>query len=656
MLLTFALLGTTLLFASAGWADIPAPPANQLLGIVDGIFNNLTEAECRACHDDPNNSCTTSNVDRHHLQYGLPLSQGECSVNSNACLSDTDCDPDICENQGNTCSDDTDCQQGLGETCGEVCRGETAVPNPYENPVCSDSGTACDIENDNTDCPAGETCGVYGCLSCHDQANVGGVITFLVERDCLQCHIQIPGEASVHHLTAVAQGFDSPLGVDTIGDCTPCHGTLVDDIGDGHMIPPYAPSLVTPSPSGGYGEPDNSYGNGAGACDYCHDQDTDPNPQPPIPPIEIYANKDTHHNTGLMYDEYGNIRLDQDVCLWCHNVSLPGAYAIRVCEGCHGYESLHNIQVDSDGTCSTAGTLCNVDSDCPTGETCEGTIVVGGELAGYGHVGANNPGAGDDCWGCHGFSFASASALGSGPVVPAISSSDAIVMTAGTDTSFILTGSAFTNLVGTYEWVSDVLLTAADGSSVTLTPDSITQRSLTVTIPGTTATGNYMLQAVKGVYAASNPVAISIKPEVVIDDVVTVGSDLTITGSGFGDSPPEGSGDYLNVEVNGVPADISSWTDTEITASVSGYGASSAGGTVTVNALYCNATFAGSTCEGCAADCNNDGTVNVVDLLIMKGEFLQTPVLADCNGDGNVDLFDLIILISEYQRDNCCRP
>ena len=33
------------------------------------------------------------------------------------------------------------------------------------------------------------------------------------------------------HLTDVGQGRDSPLGDDDVGDCTPCHGTIVDDIG-----------------------------------------------------------------------------------------------------------------------------------------------------------------------------------------------------------------------------------------------------------------------------------------------------------------------------------------------------------------------------------------------------------------------------------------
>ena len=83
VLAVIVVLGCTLLIANVTFANIPAPPANQLVGIDDGIFNNLTEAECRACHDDPNHPCTTSNVDRHHLLYGLPLKEGECSINSN---------------------------------------------------------------------------------------------------------------------------------------------------------------------------------------------------------------------------------------------------------------------------------------------------------------------------------------------------------------------------------------------------------------------------------------------------------------------------------------------------------------------------------------------------------------------------------------------
>jgi hypothetical protein len=230
----------------------------------------------------------------------------------------------------------------------------------------------------------------------------------------------------------------------------------------------------------------------------------------------------------------------------------------------NGFESLHNIQADSDAS---------------------GDIVVGGELPGYGHIGADNPGAGSDCWGCHGFS--AASAPGSGPLTPNISSSDVMVITAGKDTAVTLTGLAFTNLVGTFQWTSEVALTAADGSSVTLTPDSITQESLTVTIPGTTAPGNYTLQAVKGEYASSNPVVVSVKPEVVITgvDCSKCLGTITITGSGFSEKPA-GTDEYISVTEGGRALDVISWTDTQIKAS-----GTRCRGTVTVDALFGSAAW-----------------------------------------------------------------
>jgi len=152
----------------------------------------------------------------------------------------------------------------------------------------------------------------------------------------------------------------------------------------------------------------------------------------------------------------------------------------------------------------------------------------------------------------------------------------------------------------------------------------------------------------------------------VITDVERNGDILFITGSGFGDDPPEGAEEYLNVEVDGVAADISSWTDTEIVASTSsGSGemmvfASSSGGTVTVNSLFCSASFEGSSaCQECNSNCNGDDVVDLDDLIIMIGEFPRidcdiNSCQADFNADGRVDLFDLLILIVEYPVGNCC--
>jgi hypothetical protein len=535
--LTFIIAICTLFYVTTVRSDIPAPPVNQQLGVNDGVFNNIDETDCRVCHEDPDIVSGGSNIpDRHHLLVNSAIQTGECSATSNTCLADNDCNSGICSNNNVPCSEDSDCPDfSLGETCGEICIGETVVPY-------------IDSNNDGIN----DT--LYDCLNCHALVWDPVSMSFVLEafRDCTLCHIQIPGEGSVHHLLPVAQGGDSPLGDPDVGDCTPCHGTLVDDIGDGHQIPTYQPSLVTPSPSGGDGEPLNSRSNGAGACNYCHDSGTDT-----ITGIEVFTNAETHHNTGVFQSETGVI--DDTVCQWCHNMSLPEEYVIRPCEGCHGFEALHNIQLDSNS---------------------DDVIDPGSEMVGYGHIGNN-----DDCWGCHG--FLQAIAPGTGPVVPFIGSSDVMSMATGTDTAVTLTGAALTNVIGGFQLKSDVTMTAADGSSVTLTPDSISQGLLTVTVPGMTAPGNYAIRAVKGP-AESNPVVISVTPAVVITDSSCNRKKgvLTINGSGFSEKP-EGTDDYINVEVDGQTVDIVSWSDTQIKASVS---SCTKRAIITVNALFGSAT------------------------------------------------------------------
>jgi hypothetical protein len=343
--------------------------------------------------------------------------------------------------------------------------------------------------------------------------------------------------------------------------------------------------------------------------------------------------------------------IDDSVCTWCHNFTgLPEEYNIRICERCHGLDSLHNIAADSDTGCFSTDPSCEV--------------VVGGEAPGYSHVGNDG-----DCWGCHGFAQ-SASAPGSGPVTPSISSSDALVITAGNNAPLTLTGAAFTNLIGgVYQWTSDVLLTDADGNTVTLTPERITQGSLALTIPGTMPTGNYSLQAVKGSYAASNPVVISIKPDVVITNVTSNGATITITGSGFGDAPPEGAEEYLNVKMDGVALDIISWTPTEIVATDPGAGAmgfsASADETFTVSALFCEATFTGGSEDNCDNPCvgnfDGDGDVDGTDAFTFKAEFGRIdcsaspaiPCKADLDCDGDVDGTDSFAFKQGFGREQC---
>jgi hypothetical protein len=444
-LLIIAIAGTAVLLASTGWANVPAPPVNQELGMLDASFDALTEADCRFCHD-------SGVPDRHHGLYD--------SVVSNL----------------------------------------SVVPYPEFNIPGS--------------VPPQE---LYSCMSCHSD-------TFILERDCTACH----DSASPHHQTSLADD----------GDCVACHGDLVDNRDDGHYIPTYAPSLVTPTRSQGDADQLNSYGNGAGACNYCHDQDV----MPPGTPVLILSNQSNHHGTNLV--DFGSR------CGWCHDFGLPFTEQIRVCEDCHGPDSLHNIQADSgsDG------------------------VVVGGELAGYGHVGRDLGPDDSDCWGCHGFAGISA-APGSGPIIPMVYNSDSPVIGAGTDTAVTLAGASFTNVAESTTYVSDAELTAGDGSSVTLTPDTLDGGALVVTIPGDTAPGNYDLRAVKA-NVASNPTVISIVPDVTITKSIG-GKTVTITGSGFG-GYAAGSGTSVvgtlpvrggkNATTTTVEGEIVSWSDTKIEA------------------------------------------------------------------------------------------
>jgi hypothetical protein len=138
---------------------------------------------------------------------------------------------------------------------------------------------------------------------------------------------------------------------------------------------------------------------------------------------------------------------------------------------------------------------------------------------------------------------------------------------------------------------ASVELTAADGSTTVLAPEAISESSMDVTIPGTLATGNYALRAVKGP-SSSNAAVISVIPGVTITDVNCNKKKgvLTVTGSGFG-KKPEGTDADINVEVNGKVVDAISWSDTQIKVSVS---SCTKRATITVNTLYGSATNADS--------------------------------------------------------------
>ena len=375
---------------------------------------------------------------------------------------------------------------------------------------------------------------------------------------------------------------------------------------------------MTPEPAGGE----------AGTCDYCHDEGHDT-----ASGVEVHNNHDTHHHTGFYY--YADGSREATWCNWCHLGGRPGQeppgmedYAIRTCENCHGYESLHNIQVDS----PNAGNI--------------GTIVVGGEDAGWGHIGEDTPGDVSDCWGCHGFNSGTSAAPGSGPVTPSIAAASASSITAGAETVITLTGNAFTN---------DAYTSVVEIAGIEVTPSDISVGSLTATLPALDA-GKYQIR-VKKAGVVSNPIGINCIPAVVIASVDCADGVLTITGSGFGDAAPAGAEEYINVKLGADTAEILSWSDTEIQVS----GCDDA---VTVNALYGSASTGATACAG---NFDGDADVDGSDASDFKADFgrnaMNNACTAGslCNGDfdcdGDVDGSDASGMKADFGRsayNNAC--
>jgi hypothetical protein len=640
ILVSIALAGIGLLFGSASSAAIPAPPVEQSIGMLDTVAELLMEADCRACH-------SSGVPDRHHVLYGEDLPNGSVIP-----YPDTDGDgtPDsiyVCMScHGQDFVVERDCltchassphhttQAAVGRQCTE-CHGDLVddfddghyIPTysaslvtpwrgltgdgyanaPYPtNPDLESDGLGTITSSDVTQTEAGPpyysiNSTPLGEVQTRNQPNVLFYKPAGFNNDVVIGSTHHGGEeysvvfnagsplaaswdAGTQTLSVTIDASQTALAlVNTINAATGAADVEAELGYDGED--PVA-DLLPPEhyePIGG--DPPNNRGYGAGSCSYCHDDDgaRDANGDPA--PVLIVNNHDTHHGIGLPYMVSNGAGGVWPKCNLCHDYTQraapnPPTYrdqsgpafdlSIRICEECHGPESLHNIQADSDGS---------------------GAIIVGGELAGYGHVG-RDAGPGDsDCWGCHG--FGTASAPDTGPIVPTVYNSNSPVIGAGTDAEVTLSGTSFTNVTGGTEYVSDVALTAGDGSSVTLTPDVRDLGALVVTIPGDTAPGNYDVRAVKA-DVASNPAVISVTPEVVITRASGT-TTVKITGRGFA-GHQEGSGTSVTGKVitgrgkkqtvTTVEAEIVSWSDTVIEAD---FGSASPD-EVTVSSVFGNTT------------------------------------------------------------------
>jgi len=222
-------------------------------------------------------------------------------------------------------------------------------------------------------------------------------------------------------------------------------------------------------------------------------------------------------------------------------------------------------------------------------------VSVGKVAAGYGHVGRDQRSAGEsDCLGCHGGASGLGVASTTDALIPTVYSANRNTVLAGTETMIVLNGAVLVNAVGETLFEAEGMLTSSDGSSVILKPSAIDAGMMVVTIPADTAPGLYKLRAVKhrppaegtdgpGEPVPSNPIAITVVPQVNISDVSTAGGVVTIQGSGFS-GHQEGSGTSVTgkIGIAIVDATIVSWADTLIKGDFGG--ASPAA--VTVHSIY----------------------------------------------------------------------
>lgn len=404
----------------------------------------------------------------------------------------------------------------------------------------------------------------FGCSDCHP-STPGTGNGILLDRNCMDCHngtafwadsigAHVGNFTRPHHNTTHAQ----------IRNCKFCHGASVDDYNDGHYVPSYNTSEVTPSAL--YKVFNSTSGRVWGGCLACHAENTSANPPmffthtnpPPVngkfssAPVADGTNN-VHHNE-ILGITGGTPTGDQ--CLWCH-VDVSNVLGIRGCETCHSVRAIHNTQVDFANTST---------------------------LIGYGHIGSNNPSDPKnnswDCKGCHAWYDAGDVNPFAGAIVPDVQLATPTVFNQNIPTVITLSG---TNFV---QENSTTLVNIDDTTN--LTPDTITNGQITVTV--NLAAGAHYIKVVKTDSVENVPKPSDIKPLTVVNKVTITSAKLfkgviTITGTGFGTKPATNAQQYVTIKHAGTvyySDSISSWSNTQIKAKKTSTPAAVKGDIVTV--------------------------------------------------------------------------
>ena len=198
------------------------------------VSADLTEPDCRFCHDDPDILGPTSNVDRHHLNVNTPTPVGDCLETSNVCQVNSDC-YDFCDiTSTQQCAADADCPidptTGTNEPCivgDNYCIGDSQAPNAILMSPAS---------------------GLYECLTCHTLVwnPVTQTNEFAPFRDCMLCHLQSENQHPVADPNGpylCAAGV--PCSLDGTGSFDPNNDPLTYEWDCGDSTPPETGATTT---------------------------------------------------------------------------------------------------------------------------------------------------------------------------------------------------------------------------------------------------------------------------------------------------------------------------------------------------------------------------------------------------------------------------
>lgn len=399
---------------------------------------------------------------------------------------------------------------------------------------------------------------VFGCMDCHPTVTGPNGQSVLIDRNCLTCHngsnfYANPTKINIsrpHHIDTASDGANIGQPAQN-RDCKFCHGSFVANYNDGHYIPSYNTSIITPTTH--YKIYNATSGRYWGGCFACHQNNSVASPA-------LLDQHDTHHNaingnrTGVGHQKDSTPGY---ACNWCHTVNVSSPTGRPV-----GYPDELQFEIRNSTLLNIGDTLngtgCEKCHDVGTIHNIEDNYAVNNGNLGFGHIGANW-----DCNGCHAFWDAGDIGPMTGAIIPDVSSITPSVLAAATDTIVTIEGSNFVGGSGIYTSVVSI-----DGIT-TLTPSSVTDTQIVVTVPALTA-GSHTIQVVKtgdtlGNKASKLSTLTVVSPVTITSAKLNVKAKvITIVGTGFG-TPQQ----YVTITHAGdiyYSDSINSWSNTLIRA------------------------------------------------------------------------------------------